>query len=276
MKRKGFARMPVEPFLVPSDFDYGKRRGVYVFGAYSPDIEFDDLIDKIEGMVLFPNVSPVFTDKGLLYRRSDGAWLVFKDEVTNDLVMRVCNTVQCGGRPPQMEWAVSMYVRMMQDRGAEEGDAIARAAFAVTQAYATGALGEFSLSDLGYEVPGGGNNSGGDEFEEENAEGESKVSLYAGRLALWEVGEIGEAPHTLYCHAFRRIYVSSQVQGCEKLLDELDGRSIMNAIEYLCRLKDVKGYPHPEQGEAAYRIARLLEAGVLVFQEEYPDPYPHT
>lgn len=131
-----------------------------------------------------------------------------------------------GGYPPQFEWAVTMLVDRLK-QSMDERVAIVRATFAAAQAYAVGALGEFKLSELGYEIPQSG--ALGEEVEERFT---PRFSLYAGKMALWEVGDEGEAPHVLCCHAFRRVYVSDRMASLRedrKLFDELDGRSVMNA-----------------------------------------------
>jgi len=261
VRTRGFVRTDATPLLVQADFDYEKRRNIYVFAEFDPEIEFEAILEDLEGKVLFPNVTPVSS----LYRRCDGAWLSFKDAVTRYLVSGVCSTVMSGGYPPQFEYAVALLVERLNK--IERRERIARIGFALAQAYATGALGEFSLSEFGYEI----NEGEIDEIDEINGKEENeRLSLYAGKLALWEVGEEGEAPHVLCAHAFRRIYARSNSA------EALDGRSVVNAIEYLCRLRQAKGHPHPVRGEVAYEIALMLESGELVFEDGTPDPFPHT
>ena len=146
MKTKGFMKTNARPLLIQADFDYEKRRNVYVFAEFDPEIEFEAVLEDLEGKVLFPNVTPVSS----LYRRCDGAWLSFRDAVTRYLVSGVCSTVMSGGYPPQFEYAVALLVERLNK--IERRERIARIGFALAQAYATGALGEFSLSEFGYEI----------------------------------------------------------------------------------------------------------------------------
>lgn len=257
------------PLLIDVDFDYERKSGVYIFTEYmnGEGVNFRDVervLNEAKEKVLFPNVTPTL-DQHTLYRRCDGLWLAFKDEVAEWLLSRICSVVMSGGYPPQLEYAYMMLVDQFKPVMGED-EAINRVGFALAQIYATGAVGEYKPSFFGYEEYG---IDGEDEGVEENAR-----SLYAGGLALWEVDvkRDVEIPHTLCSHAFRRLKSVAD----DDLTIQLDGRSVQNAVEYLCMHRGVKGCPHPARVDVGYEIAVLLESGKPVFVDEPPDPFPHV
>lgn len=227
------------------ELDFSRVRGSYTLPPFSEDLyrrEYEETLKSLAyDYVLFPN--------GLLsyegFRRSDGVWITFEDDMTREIAYRICVTVEHGGYPP------SLGSFFEQVAGVDKR----RLVFALSQLIGSSCFGHSTPSEFGYDPTDTVDSLDGVEL--------TSCNLYCGSLALWESNENDVYPHTLISLAH---YL---------LRDESTGgvMPVITYLEKLCFQRGARGYPNGRRGLLSFEVAKAIALGDLVLLDVPSTPF---
>lgn len=174
------------------------------------------------------------------FRRCDGVWLYYEDPLTYQLVYNASFSAFFGGYPIPYELFLSRYANNSE-----------QAVFSLGQALATGAVGEYKPSELGY-VPS-------KHRKTEMRKNNGCENIYCGDLALWEYIDNFNIDHMTISHLFRPITG-----------EDIDEMPVINYIEMKCKEMGAKTLLGREYKEIANDLAYKIENGTYSFLDVKP------
>lgn len=229
--------------------EYSKVKQGYILKKFNGDEEILDAAFKLvenlpDDYLLYPN-GILINNK---FRRCDGVWIIFEDEMSLRLLKNAEFIISQGGYAnTKIGYLALAHVEKI------EVDLIT---FAIAQLVSTGALGEFTPSELGY-IP-----------EQGTVDYKENYCIYCGQMALWETSLEGNyyANFITTAHLFRKVYDPD---------NEIE-LPLINILEERCLNENVKGFPNLKYEGLCYKLACEIEGGQYQFVDEPPEYYTRS
>jgi len=244
-------------FLVEVDLEYSKTKNGYVLPAYNgefPENAIEFLNEYPSDYLLFAN-GIVDPRKPEMFRRSDGLWIRYEDQIAKRILDSINAFAERGGYPYMLSDIFRFHVEYMNQK--EE-----HVIYALSQLIATGAIGMWKPSELGYKHETSKQEIPDPSDEDAFVDFASKHSIYCGSLALWEVDEKKFFPHLLHAHSYRKLFGRP----------DIDGIPVITYVERICKKRVILTLDD-EFFRVLFEVALELERGEIGFLDDIPLPY---